>query len=50
MGAVLGLALAHKGEKRVIGMIGDGSFQCTAQELSTMIRYKTNPIMYGNGT
>jgi TPP-dependent 2-oxoacid decarboxylase len=29
----------------VIAMIGDGSFQMTAQEVSTMIRYGTRPII-----
>jgi len=27
-------------------MIGDGSFQMTAQEISTMIRYGVNPIIF----
>jgi TPP-dependent 2-oxoacid decarboxylase len=27
-------------------LIGDGSFQMTAQELSTMIRYQVNPIIF----
>uniref|UniRef100_UPI0030EE96F3 thiamine pyrophosphate-dependent enzyme n=1 Tax=Symmachiella dynata TaxID=2527995 RepID=UPI0030EE96F3 len=27
-------------------LIGDGSFQLTAQEVSTMIRYETNPIIF----
>jgi TPP-dependent 2-oxoacid decarboxylase len=30
---------------RVIAMIGDGSFQMTAQEVSTMIRHGTRPII-----
>ena len=30
---------------RVIAMIGDGSFQLTAQEISTMVRYGTRPII-----
>ncbi|KAE8356868.1 thiamine diphosphate-binding protein [Aspergillus coremiiformis] len=31
---------------RVITMIGDGSFQMTAQEVSTMIRARTNSIIF----
>jgi TPP-dependent 2-oxoacid decarboxylase len=31
--------------RRVIAMIGDGSFKLTAQELSTMIRYGMRPII-----
>jgi TPP-dependent 2-oxoacid decarboxylase len=31
--------------RRVIAMIGDGSFQLTAQELSTMIRMGIRPIL-----
>ena len=47
VGAVLGYAMAaqEKG-KRVIAMIGDGSFQMTAQEVSTMIRYGVDPIIF----
>jgi TPP-dependent 2-oxoacid decarboxylase len=45
-GATLGVALASKAEARVIALIGDGSFQMTAQELSTMIRYQVNPIIF----
>jgi len=46
VGAVLGAALAYRGSRRVIAMIGDGSFQMTAQEVSTMIRYECNPIIF----
>ena len=44
--AVLGLSLAYGKSRRVIAMIGDGSFQLTAQEVSTMIRYSVNPIIF----
>jgi len=44
VGAVLGCQLINK--KRVIGFIGDGSFQMTAQALSTIIRYNINPIIF----
>jgi pyruvate decarboxylase len=44
--AVLGLSIGHRDSHRVIALIGDGSFQLTAQEVSTMIRYKTNPIIF----
>lgn len=43
--ATLGVALA-KPEKRVIEVIGDGAFQMTAQELSTIIGKKRNPIIF----
>ncbi|WP_269542752.1 thiamine pyrophosphate-dependent enzyme [Cerasicoccus fimbriatus] len=46
VGATLGYAMATQGEKRVVAMIGDGSFQLTAQELSTIIRYGLNPIIF----
>jgi pyruvate decarboxylase len=42
--ATLGVALASKG--RAILMTGDGSFQLTAQEVSTMIRYHARPIIF----
>ena len=38
--------------KRVVACIGDGSFQMTCQEISTMLRYKLNPviILINNGS
>ncbi|KAL1303149.1 hypothetical protein AAFC00_006579 [Neodothiora populina] len=51
-GSAQGAALAAKqmGEKgqkrRTILVTGDGSFQLTAQEVSTMIRNKLNPIIF----
>lgn len=38
VGALLGAALAEGQNRRIIALIGDGSFQMTAQEVSTMIR------------
>lgn len=38
VGATLGVAMAVQGKRRVLALIGDGSFQVTAQEVSTMIR------------
>lgn len=43
--AALGVSLA-KPEKRVIDVIGDGAFQMTAQEFSTIIRKKCNPVIF----
>jgi hypothetical protein len=46
VGAVLGAAAAGAGAgRRVLACIGDGSFQMTAQDVSTMLRYKLNPII-----
>lgn len=48
VGAAQGAALAAKDAgngRRTILFVGDGSFQLSAQELSTMIRHKLNPIM-----
>lgn len=48
-GACQGVALAAKelgGKRRTILFTGDGSFQLTAQELSTMIRHNLNPIIF----
>lgn len=42
--AALGVALGAKG--RTLLLTGDGSFQLTAQEVSTMIREETNPIIF----
>ena len=48
VGACQGAALAAKeiGGRRTILFVGDGSFELTAQELSTMIRQGLRPIMY----
>lgn len=46
VGALLGMQAAFREEKRVIALIGDGSFQMTAQELSTLIRYEYKPIVF----
>ncbi len=45
-GATPGVSVAAGRERRVVALIGDGSFQMTAQEISTMIRYNTNPIIF----
>jgi len=47
-GAAQGAALAarEKGLKRTILFTGDGSFQLTAQEVSTMLRNNLNPIIF----
>ncbi|KAK7328116.1 hypothetical protein VNO77_22212 [Canavalia gladiata] len=45
VGATLGYAQAAP-HKRVIACIGDGSFQMTAQEVSTMLRCEQNGIIF----
>ncbi|XP_078446955.1 pyruvate decarboxylase 2-like [Wolffia australiana] len=45
VGATLGYAQAAK-DKRVIACIGDGSFQMTAQDVSTMLRCGQNCIIF----
>jgi pyruvate decarboxylase len=45
VGATLGYAQAAK-DKRVIAFIGDGSFQVTAQDVSTMLRCGQNSIIF----
>jgi pyruvate decarboxylase len=48
VGACQGAALAAKdagADRRTILFVGDGSFQLTAQELSTMLRHGLKPIM-----
>ncbi|KAK9830951.1 hypothetical protein WJX81_001721 [Elliptochloris bilobata] len=46
VGATLGYAIALAGKQRVVACIGDGSFQLTAQDVATMIRYGQNPIIF----
>jgi TPP-dependent 2-oxoacid decarboxylase len=50
VGALLGVGLAEGNNRRVIALIGDGSFQMTAQEVSTMIRHnvKATIILLNN--
>lgn len=45
VGAFLGLAAANP-QRRVIGLIGDGSFQMTAQEVSTILRYNYSGVIF----
>ncbi|XP_008775407.2 pyruvate decarboxylase 2-like [Phoenix dactylifera] len=45
VGAALGYAQAAK-DKRLIACIGDGSFQVTAQDVSTMLRCGQNSIIF----
>ncbi|XP_042441366.1 pyruvate decarboxylase 1-like [Zingiber officinale] len=46
VGATLGYAQALNGKKRVIACVGDGSFQMTGQEVSTMLRWGQNSIIF----
>ena len=43
--ATLGAQLAAPG-RRVVTLVGDGAFQMTAQELSTIIWHNLNPIIF----
>ncbi len=45
VGAVLGAAIASP-TRRTLLFVGDGSFQLTAQELSTVIRHQLTPIVF----
>ncbi len=46
VGATLGMAAGLRGgKKRVLALIGDGSFQMTAQDVATMVKYRLNPII-----
>ncbi len=45
-GASLGACFAANENQRVIALEGDGSFQMTAQELSSMARYGKAPIIF----
>lgn len=48
VGACQGAALAvkEKGDRRTILFVGDGSFQLTVQEVSTMLRNNLTPIIF----
>ena len=45
-GATLGACFACEDDKRVIAVEGDGSFQMTAQELSSLGRYGKSPVVF----
>lgn len=45
VGATLGAALAAP-DRQVVLFVGDGSFQVTGQELSTMIRHRVAPVIF----
>ncbi len=45
-GMTLGACFAAEAEQRMLAFEGDGSFQMTAQELSTMVRYDKRPIIF----
>jgi len=45
VGATLGACIAAP-ERQVVLFVGDGSFQVTAQDLSTMIRYNCKPLVF----
>jgi len=45
-GATLGVSLASGSRRRTVSLIGDGSFQLTAQEVSTMIRHGADPVIF----
>ena len=44
--AVFGYSLGNIPDGRTLALIGDGSFQFTAQEVSNMIRYNQNCILF----
>eukprot|EP01053_Blabericola_migrator_P007777 Blabericola_migrator_1__7776@NODE_397_length_8972_cov_196_462774_g316_i0_p2_GENE_NODE_397_length_8972_cov_196_462774_g316_i0NODE_397_length_8972_cov_196_462774_g316_i0_p2_ORF_typecomplete_len615_score102_39TPP_enzyme_N/PF02776_18/6_7e43TPP_enzyme_C/PF02775_21/2_8e03TPP_enzyme_C/PF02775_21/9_8e31TPP_enzyme_M/PF00205_22/4_4e18_NODE_397_length_8972_cov_196_462774_g316_i0741846 len=47
VGGCLGASIgAARDGRRTFLFVGDGSFQVTAQDLSTMIRYRCNPVIF----
>ncbi|MGF7119305.1 alpha-keto acid decarboxylase family protein [Methanobacterium oryzae] len=44
--AAFGYSLGNTPDRRVLALIGDGSFQFTAQEVSTIIRCNQDPILF----
>lgn len=45
VGATLGVSMAAQ-DRRVVLFVGDGAFQVTCQDLSTMIRYGLKPVIF----
>lgn len=46
VGATLGIALAGHGHRHTVALIGDGAFQMSAQEVSTMIRCRVKATIF----
>ena len=46
LGFTLGACFAVESTQRILAVLGDGSFQMTAQELSTLIRYGKTCILF----
>ncbi len=44
--ATFGYAMGLEEDRRLVSMIGDGSFQLTAQEVANMIRYGHNTLIF----
>src|SRR5258706_3246080 len=44
--ATFGYAMGLESDRRLVSMIGDGSFQLTAQEVANMIRYGHNTLIF----
>ncbi len=44
--ATFGYAMGLEADRRLVSMIGDGSFQLTAQEVANMIRYGHNTLIF----
>jgi pyruvate decarboxylase len=45
-GAAFGYAMGLEPERRLVAVIGDGSFQLTAQEVANMIRYRQEVLIF----
>jgi pyruvate decarboxylase len=45
-GAAFGYAMGLEPDRRLVAVIGDGSFQLTAQEVANMIRYRQETLIF----
>jgi pyruvate decarboxylase len=45
-GAAFGYAMGLEPDRRLVAVIGDGSFQLTAQEAANMIRYRQETLIF----
>jgi pyruvate decarboxylase len=46
VGAAFGYAMGLEPDRRLVAVIGDGSFQLTAQEVANMIRYRQETLIF----
>lgn len=45
-GGLVGASFTSREHERLIGMLGDGAFQMTAQDVSTLLKYRRDAVLF----